>query len=104
MKGFTRPDAVVLPESAMVPSENTITPAPNQFTHEVARPQPFYFGAAQQGSPPDGELAKGTRVVLLVHDGGPYCRVADGRGLYVETEYEGLRTLAPGATTSSAPS
>ena len=94
MKGFVRPDAVVLPESAMVPDENVIRPAPNRFTHELARPQPFHFGpAGQEGRPPDGELPAGTRVVLLVHDGGPRCRVADARGIYVEVDYDALKVI-----------
>jgi hypothetical protein len=94
MKGFVRPDAVVLPESAVVPDENTIRPAPNRFTHELARAQPFYYDVSRRGGTPDGELPAGTRVVLLVHDDGdPLCRVADGRGLYVEVEYDALRVV-----------
>ena len=84
----------------MVPDKNIIRPAPNQFTHELTRAQPFYFDGAQQGRPPDGELPAGAKVVLLLHDGGAYCRVADGRGLYVEVEHDALRRLPPepGAT------
>ena len=90
---FLRPDAVVLSENAMVPDRNIISPAPNQFTHELTRPQPFYFDGAQQGTPPNGEFRAGTKVVLLVYNGGNYCRVADGQGLYVEIEYDSLRKL-----------
>lgn len=93
MKGMIRPEARVLPESSLIPDRNLIAPAPNQFTHELARAQPFYFSGMQQGRPPDGELPEGTKVVLLVHDGGNACRVVDGRGLYVETEHAGLRKL-----------
>jgi hypothetical protein len=93
MEGFIRPDAIVLPEDAVVPDKNIIKPAPNQFTHELARPQSFYFTAAQQGRPPDGELPQGTKVVLLIHDGGSYCRIADGQGLYVEVEYDALKRI-----------
>ena len=93
MERFIRPEAVVLPESARVPDRNLISPAPNQFTHELIRPQPFYFIGAQQATPPDGQFAAGTKVVLLVYDGGTYCRVADGQGLYVEIEYDSLREL-----------
>ena len=32
-------------------------------------------------------------LVLLVDDGGPNCRVADGQGLYVAIECAGLRRL-----------
>jgi hypothetical protein len=90
---FLRPEAVVLGENAMVPDRNIISPAPNQFTHELTRPQSFYFDGAQQGTPANGEFRAGTKVVLLVYDGGNYCRVADERGLYVEIEYDSLRKL-----------
>jgi len=93
MEGFLRPEAVVLNESALVPERNLLSPAPNQFTHELARAQPYYYTTAQQGAPPDGVFQAGTKVVLLVYDGGNQCRVADGRGLYVETAYEGLTKL-----------
>jgi hypothetical protein len=89
---FLRPEAVVLDENATVPDRNIISPSPNRFTHELTRPQPFYFDRAQ-GTLPNGEFRAGTKVVLLVHDGGNYCRVADGRGLYVEIEYDSLRKL-----------
>lgn len=93
MEGFIRPDAIVLPENTIVPKNNIISPAPNQFTHELSRPQPFYYTGAQQGRPPDGELPQGTKVVLLFHDGGSYCRIADGQGLYVEVEYDALTRI-----------
>jgi hypothetical protein len=93
MNDVIRPPAVVLPDEAIVPGQNRIVPAPNQFTHELTRPQPYFYIDARQEKAPDGELATGTRVVLLVHDGGPYCRVADERGLYVETAYDGLKAL-----------
>ena len=92
-EGFVRPEAAVLTAKALVPGQNLIAPAPNQFTHEVARAQPYYFTGAQPEMTPDGEFLAGTKVVLLLHDGGVYCRVADGRGLYVETEYDSLRKL-----------
>jgi len=77
----------------MVPDKNIIRPAPNQFTHELTRAQLFYFDGVQQGRTADGELPAGTRVVLLIHDGGPRCRVADARGLYVEVEYDALKQI-----------
>ena len=80
-------------EDAIVPDKNLISPAPNQFTHELIRPQPFYFTGAQQAGNPDGQLPAGTRVTLLVYNGGSYCRVVDGQGLYVEIEYNSLRKL-----------
>lgn len=93
MEGFVRPDAVILPENAVIPDRNLILPAPNQFTHKLIRPQPFYFTGAQQGMQPDGQLLAGTKVVLLMYDGSNYCRVADGQGLYVEIEYDSLKKL-----------
>ncbi len=93
MEGFMRPDAVVLGDNAMVAKMNVISPAPNQFTHELTQPQPFYFAGAQQASAPDGQFPAGTKVVLLVYEGGKYCRVANGQGLYVEIPYGNLKKL-----------
>jgi hypothetical protein len=93
MEGMIRPEAVVLPDSARVPAANLIAPPPNQFTHELTRAQPYYFTGGQQGTPPDGEFPAGTKVVLLRHDGGAYCRVVDGRGLYVEVGCDSLKKL-----------
>ena len=93
MENFVKPDVVVLSENAIVPDRNFILPAPNQFTHELTRPQPFYFTGAQQAMQPNGQFPAGTKVVLLVYDGGNYCRVADGKGLYVEIEYDSLKKL-----------
>jgi hypothetical protein len=93
MKGFERPPVIVLPATAEVPARNQISPPPNQFTHELTRSQPFYFSGPEPASPPEGEFPAGTKVVLLIHDGGGYCRVVDGRGLYVTLEYDSLRKL-----------
>jgi hypothetical protein len=93
MEGFIRPEAVVLPEHARVPEENLISPPPNQFTHVLTRPQLLYFTGARRETPPAGQFPAGTKVVLLVYDGGTYCRVADGQGLYVEIEYGSLKKL-----------
>jgi hypothetical protein len=94
VKGIVRrPKAIVLSENAIVPDENLISPAPNQFTHVLTQALPYYFTGAQQGAPPNGEFSAGTKVVLLVHDGGTYCRVANEQGLYVEVECNGLKKL-----------
>jgi hypothetical protein len=93
VEGIQRPETTVLPEGALVPGRNLIRPAPNQFTHEVTRSQPYYYGDPQPGTPPDGQFPAGTKVVLLVGDGGPNCRVADGQGLYVTIECAGLKRL-----------
>ena len=88
-----RPEAVVLSDAAVVPGRNLIDPPPNRFTHELQQSQPYYYTHAQGRATPDGEFAAGTQVVLMIHDGGAYCRVVDAQGLYVETAYEGLRAV-----------
>lgn len=93
MKGFVRPKATILDEGAVVPDENLISPAPNQFTHELTRSQPFYFKGAAQADAPDGELPAGTKVVLLTDEGNGYCRVVDGQGLCVEVKCGSLKKL-----------
>jgi hypothetical protein len=93
MKGFVRPEIRVLPASALIPERNLISPPPNQFTHELTRPLPFYFTTAQQSSAPDGHFPAGTKVVLLAYDGSDYCRVVDEQGLYVEIEHGSLTKL-----------
>ena len=93
VKRMIRPEAVVLAENAIVPGKNLIWPAPNQFTHKLTRSRPYYFNEPRQAARPDGEFPAGTKVVLLVYNGGNYCHVADGRGLYVAVRYDGLKKL-----------
>jgi len=93
MQGMTRPDVIILPEGAVVPPTNVISPAPNQFTHELVRTQPFFFRENPSEMPPNGQFEEGTRVNLLFHDGSTMCRVADAKGLYVLTAYGGLRKM-----------
>lgn len=92
MKGFRRPEQRVLPESASVPDSNVV-PAPTEFTHELVRDEPYYFTKAQPGTLPNGTFPAGTRVVMIHHDGGPSCRVVDGRGLSVEVDWNSLKRL-----------
>lgn len=92
MRKMLRPKAIVLPESAVVPERSSISPPPNRFTHEVVVAQPYYFSHAPSGAPA-GEFAPHTKVALLRYEGGERCNVVDGRGLYVETSYRGLRLL-----------
>src|SRR4029453_9727920 len=91
---FTRPKAVVLGDTAIVPRGNLIQPPPNQFTHELRKSQAYYYARAEGAARPDGELSPGTEGVLFVPGGVPYCRVVDGQGLYVETEYENLQPIS----------
>ena len=90
-----RPKAEVLDDAALVPAERRIEPPPDRFTHELVRPQPYYFGAKREV--PAGRLAAGARVVLTAYDGGDFCSVVDARGLTVETAYAGLRRLEDAA-------
>ena len=92
MERMFRPAVVVVPKSAVVPRDNHVQPPPNQFTHAVREPQPFYYGA-RKSKRPDGQFEKGTKVVLMVYDGGKMCRVVDGLGRYVLTAFEGLMRL-----------
>lgn len=92
MKGITRPVAMVMPASALVPECQTITPPPNRFTHAVSARQPYYCGGTAGGTPA-GELAAGAKVVLMVRGRGDRCRVVDKSGRYVLTSFRGLRAL-----------
>ncbi len=87
-----RPQATVLPESAQLPDRNMLNPPPNQFTHEIATEQPYYYMGIDQAAAPEGAFAQGTKVALLRQDDAG-CWVADGRGLYVATACSGLRLL-----------
>lgn len=95
MDGMKRPEAIVLPDSALIPSNCQISPAPNQFTHEVTRSQPFYDSRGTPSGPPAGQFDAGAKVVLLYFDGTDLCRVVDGAGRYVDTHFDGLRKLQP---------
>lgn len=88
-----RPEAIVLPNSSLIPSDCLISPPPNQFTHEVARSQPFYASQGAPSDPPTGQFETGAKVVLLYHDGGELCRVVDAAGRYVGTRFDGLRKI-----------
>jgi hypothetical protein len=86
-----RPKAVVLPDSALVFERQTISPPPNQFTHEVVVEQPYYEIDADDSAAAAGQFQSGSKLVLLRHDDGPMCHVADARGHVVKTAFEGLR-------------
>lgn len=93
MEGIIRPEPSILPENSLIPARNLITPPPNQFTHELTQRLAFFYTAARHSHAPDGHLPAGTKVVLLVDDGGEHSRVVDGQGLYVEVERAGLKRL-----------
>jgi hypothetical protein len=91
MGEFLRPKAEILPDRALIPAPNLISPPPDQFTHELTRDQPYFYSSpAPSGA--DGTLPIGTRVLLMRQEGSR-CRVVDARGLYVEIDCGGLRRL-----------
>ena len=93
MDRITRPKPQVLPDSALVPKANLLDPPPTHFTHQVARKQPYFYIGPNQDAPPEGSFPAGAKVLLLTHDGGPMCRVADARGVCAMTAFSGLRPL-----------
>jgi len=90
---YLRPEAAVLGDGSLVPPENEIRPPPDRFTHELARDTPFYFRGKAGVDHPDGRFEAATKVLLLRKDAGARCRVADGRGLYVEIDCASLAKL-----------
>jgi hypothetical protein len=93
MKGVLPTRPAVLPNDALEPM-HSVVPAPNRFTHVAIADAPYYFAApASDAAPADGHFDAGSRVVLLVHDGGAYCRVVDAHGIYAETRFDLLRKL-----------
>ena len=94
--GVLRPAAEVLGADSLVPAANFVQPPPDQFSHELTRDEPYRFGADPTASP-DGELQRGTPVLVIVND-GHHARVIDERGLYVQVRSESLRPRRRGAT------
>lgn len=85
-----RPEAVVLPDAALVPESNVARPVPTELTHELVVDEPFSFDRSEPGGEPDGIIPAGTGVVLLrVH--GDRCRIADGSGLSVDVRRSSVR-------------
>jgi len=93
MKGMLRPAQTVMPPSALEPKADTVSPAPNRFTHAVRARQPFYVGSVLTGEA-GGTLPAGARVVLMVRGKGDVARVIDRRGRYVTTSFKGLKPLS----------
>ena len=70
MGEFLRPKAEILPDRALIPAPNLISPPPDQFTHELTRDQPYFYSSpAPSGA--DGTLPTGTRVLLMRQEGQP---------------------------------
>ena len=94
-EGFLRPRFEILGEESLVPDDNVVRPAPDRFTHELMRSEPYFYGAGAEGGEPEpaGRLPAGARVVLVGVGGRGRCRVVDGRGLSVEVACDSLREL-----------
>ena len=97
-EGFLRPQFEILGEESLVPDENVVRPAPDRFTHQLVRAEPYFYGpgAAGDEAEPAGRLPAGARVVLVGAGGRGRCRVVDGRGLSVEVACDSLRQLPDG--------
>jgi hypothetical protein len=93
MGRITRPKMVVLPDSAIVSARNILDSPPSHFSHRVTKPQPYYFRKPRKATSPAGEFAAGDKLLLLSHDGGELCRVADANGLVVFTAFATLDPL-----------
>ena len=89
---FLRPEATVLPDSALVPEANLVHP-PRHFTHTLQAAQPYHYAPPAVGAAGDGTFEAGARLQLVSHPGGPWCVVVDGRGLRVVTAFSGLQAL-----------
>jgi hypothetical protein len=88
-----RPKPIVLPDEALMPRQDLITPPPNRFTHVVGTDQPYYFADPQPDRPPDGTFAAGSKVVLMRDEDRGYCRIVDASGVYAWVECGALRKL-----------
>ena len=93
MDHMKRPNASVLPDSALVPESNLLLPPPQQFTHVVKAEQPYYYLGPHQAAPPEGSFVAGTKLVITSHEGA-FCRVVDARGLHVSTALAGLEPIS----------
>ena len=89
--GVLRPSMTVLPSDALIPAPNFVEPPPKKFTHELTRDEPFHFGKDPLAAP-DGELCRGTPVVLVTDD-GHLASVIDERGLCVLVRTSSLRAI-----------
>ncbi|MGZ8900907.1 MAG: hypothetical protein ACXW3Z_12495 [Limisphaerales bacterium] len=93
MKGFIRPEPVVLPSGSLIPAPNLINPPPNHFTHQAQRETPYFYSEAANNKQPDGVIPPGTRVTMLRCEDGGRCRVVDERGLYIQVDSKNLQQL-----------
>jgi hypothetical protein len=84
--------------SLAVPSSEATAPTAQPasqagFTHEIANETVYYLSGPQQGRPPEGKLAAGTRVALL-GDSGSYAKVRSEGGIEAWVSSGALRALS----------
>ena len=84
-----RPEARVLPDEALVPAAEVVSPPPDRFTHELVTDEPY---RREGDSDPEGVLRAGTRVVVRA-EGAARCRVVDGGGISIEVKRSSVRRL-----------
>jgi len=68
------------------------SPAKEDFTHEVIAASEYYTTGPQQGRPPDGTFAGGTKVVLI-SDAGSYSLVRSERGIQAYVATDAIRKI-----------
>jgi hypothetical protein len=82
----------VLGEDALVPSTNVVEPRPSDLSYELTEDEPFWFDGVAHDQPPNGTLAKGTRVAVLSAS-SDLVRIVDQRGLAVDVRGEHVREV-----------
>jgi hypothetical protein len=87
-----RPDPVVLDQAALVPSGNRIDLLPTRFSHTTMADIPFSYALSEVTRLDDGELARGSKVVVLRTE-GDRTWVLDASGVVVQVATEGLTVL-----------
>ena len=62
----------MLPEDAIIPQRNLVSPAPTRFTHELLVDEPYRFDRSRQRDQPDGILPAELRVFGFVNGAVTY--------------------------------
>ncbi len=89
------PDDPAAGSQEMAEEHQTSTTAADAFTHVVTSETPYYLDGPQQGRPPDGTLATGTKVKLL-EEAGSYVRVETETGVTAFVAADAIQSIARG--------